>query len=553
MPAYTFTCPECNASLKGSGPVPAGKKVKCPTCEAVFVMPVQPTQEALGIREKPVASAQARRTRDDDEEYEEEKPRARKRVREDEESAEEAPRTKRRRERIQDEVIEDEIIEDELIEEDEEADDRPRKKKKKKKGKGRERKSRLILFIALGSALVLLLAIGGVGAYFIWFHGVNWGSGNEDPWVFAPAESNLIMGGDVATVLNDPSFGSQIEQQIKKQMTADSLVNRILKETGLEFKELASQFVLAGAVDSFGGGMGGGGAAAKEPPATVILKASKSFSQKKVEAALKDPKTGKEADKKKRKGKIYFDVTEGGKVLHVYMPSNRTLILTQVDDTQFDNILAASNSRPNLKDDTVAIIKELSKQTFWLVMPINPKMHAAMQQAEAMQPPAFKPMIESMLQARAMAVWANLDANALKLGGELIFADATAASKVAKQMEEAQQQAKGQMGQLDMFLAMLPKTKEALQEFQDSIAFSSEGPKVVMSAQLKRQTVNDVVKEFQSLAGGLQGGMGPGGMGPGGMGPGGMNPGGKAPGGKGPGGAPGGGIRGGKKGRLGGG
>ena len=58
MAAATFTCPECDAALRGVEKVPAGKKVKCPSCSAIFILPERKNIEAAtGIREKPLPSA----------------------------------------------------------------------------------------------------------------------------------------------------------------------------------------------------------------------------------------------------------------------------------------------------------------------------------------------------------------------------------------------------------------------------------------------------------------------------------------------------------------
>src|SRR5262249_34030454 len=142
-------------------------------------------------------------------------------------------------------------------------------------------------------------------------------------------------------------------------------------------------------------------------------------------------------------------------------------------------------------------------------------------------------------KAKAFAAWANLDANALKVGGSVLCPDAGTASQLAKQGETSLQEMKGQMGQFDMFLAQLPKTKQALQEFMDSTKYMAEGPVMMTTAQISRQTLTDVIQEFQGLAGNLQGGgfLPAGGIGeqPGGGG----RPGGK--GGMGPGGGKGGG------------
>ena len=35
MPVVTFACPKCGKVLKSPTPIPAGKKIKCPTCAAI--------------------------------------------------------------------------------------------------------------------------------------------------------------------------------------------------------------------------------------------------------------------------------------------------------------------------------------------------------------------------------------------------------------------------------------------------------------------------------------------------------------------------------------
>src|SRR5438105_4921348 len=40
MPKTKITCPECDAALNIDDSLPVGKKIKCPTCQAIFALPV---------------------------------------------------------------------------------------------------------------------------------------------------------------------------------------------------------------------------------------------------------------------------------------------------------------------------------------------------------------------------------------------------------------------------------------------------------------------------------------------------------------------------------
>ncbi len=39
MAAATLNCPECRATTRPINPIPAGKRVRCPKCKAVFTVP----------------------------------------------------------------------------------------------------------------------------------------------------------------------------------------------------------------------------------------------------------------------------------------------------------------------------------------------------------------------------------------------------------------------------------------------------------------------------------------------------------------------------------
>src|SRR3954469_11441848 len=53
MSASTFACPQCHAPLKFASPIPAGKKVKCPKCGAVFPVGTEATEPTVAIQPTP--------------------------------------------------------------------------------------------------------------------------------------------------------------------------------------------------------------------------------------------------------------------------------------------------------------------------------------------------------------------------------------------------------------------------------------------------------------------------------------------------------------------
>lgn len=534
MATATFVCPECDTALRGADKVPAGKKVKCPSCSAIFVMPEQKKMESsVAIRDKPLPTAPARPIRDDEDDRNDGARRPKRKLEKNDED--EVPR---RRKGIAAEeefevVDEEDVVADEYTEDDDAVEDRPRKKRRKKKAVRRGSRKGLLVGLIAGISVLVLAALG-IGGYFLFFAG----SGiDAEPWVFVQSDANIIVNLDVAALMKDSTFGPQIEQAFQRANT--KFAEDVKKETGLEVKELFAQTVFAMTIDPSQGGnfMAGLMGMGQPPPMTVALKASKSFSQSKLVKSFKNPK------EKKINGKTYYEVDEKP-FKYAFMPSNRLLIMTSAPEGQLAAMLDATNNKPTLPADTVAMIRGMEKNTLWVAMSMA-KLRPAMEEAMAMQPPAFKPMADAMLQAKAFGFWASLDANALRMGASVACTDVNTASQLVNQGEAALQQMKGDMGPFEMFLGQLPNTKQALKEYLDSTKYKVEGSMMLMTAQISRQTLNEAVKEIQGMAGNFGGGMGRGG-GIGGQQGGGMGPGRGIGGGKGGGMGPGGGIGGGK-------
>src|SRR5262249_3356062 len=126
---------------------------------------------------------------------------------------------------------------------DDEDDDRPRRKKGA--AKGRRRSGGAALLIGGAAALLLPLVGGAFGVYFIWFADINRGSGNEAPLAFRPGGPEALFGLDYPAVLADPTLGPQFEKAIREQGHSGDLFGNVKKETGLDFKELFAQTLVA--------------------------------------------------------------------------------------------------------------------------------------------------------------------------------------------------------------------------------------------------------------------------------------------------------------------
>ncbi|HKI33785.1 MAG TPA: hypothetical protein VKA46_18175 [Gemmataceae bacterium] len=522
MPAVTFACPECGKVLKSAQPLPAGKKIKCPTCEAVFPMPAQEDEElAAGVsakRRRPAAVAPAddedapprrkgRRPRDDEDDDEE--PRSRRRSREDDDDDDDEDERPRRRSR-----------------EDDEEDEEPRPRRKKKKAAKRRSGGSVLVLVGVAVVLLLFVVGGGIGAYFIWFAGVNRGSGDEDPLAFAPAGTEVLIGLDVATMMSEPALGSQIEKSMREQARTGDFFESCKKETGLEAKELFARTVIFSDFESLNnnGGMPGGMPAAGMPAAgapgmpgagpgmmppgfqmgrpqakkiTVVLRPSKPFDQKKVAKSFKNPV------QKKAHGKVYYEVNEGD-FRTAFMPSNRTLILSSLSATDLDSLFTSDGTTPSTSADTAALAHSVDKTLVWMVIPIEGQTRIKLDEAVrkeklAEKPDPVTPVMEQVAKGKGVAIWSTLEANKLNFGVNVACADPAGATATRESAEKVWNGKKLEVGLGALALAGLglPKTGKMMSEAIGNVAFSVDGTTAKATSSVSRATLGECIEEVQ--------------------------------------------------------
>jgi hypothetical protein len=466
-------------------------------------------ETAAAVSEKPRRPAAP--ARDDDDEDE---PRPRRKAIRAADDEDDEPRPRRR-------AREDD--------EDEGDDDRPRRKKARAKGRPRSG-ARLGLLIGIGVVLLLLLAGGGIAGYFIWLHGVNKGSGNEDPLAFVPAGSEVLVGVDSTVFLNDPGLGAQLEKSLREQGRAGDLFGNITKETGLEYKELLAQAVVASNLDTLnnpammGGGMGGAGGPPPPPVGgpfgrggpgaapgranaiTMVARSSRPFDQKKVVKACKDAKHNKSH------GKSYYEINEG-EFRTLFMPSSRTLIVSSLPAADLDALFASDGTTPSVSADTLELVRGVDKMAFWMAFPFEGKTRAHLDEG-LRDNPLLKgqPALEAIGRAKGAAIWGTLEADQVKIGVNLVCADAAAAGQLAQEAEKAWAGQKLQVtGLLALVAIQMPKTAKLAGEVTGSLKFTSDGAVAKASASTSRANLSAAFEEIQAQQNAQPGGgFGPG-------------------------------------------
>jgi hypothetical protein len=491
MPAVTFSCPECNAVLRTGSPIAAGKKIRCPTCNAVFVMPEQAAPDlASSVRERPAPpGAVTTRPRLDGG---------------DGNGVAVPPKPSRK------------------------GGERPKKAKSAGSSKG--------LLVGLAVLGLLLLAGAGVGAYFLWFHGVNRGSGQEDPLAYVPPNMNVFWGADYPALVNDPDVGPALERTFRQRVGAGGFFDGLQKEAGLDYKEACARVLVvmnsedgaraaaSGGLNPVGAAMGGGrppggrpggapvagalpvGTVPEPTPQTVILKTSKPFSQRQVAGAAQG------ATRKELNGRTYYDITEPG-YRTLFMPSDRLIVLSHLPADQLGAVIGADGSKPAVPPDTVALIGAVNGNPLWAVARYDDSARKTVGQAAA-QEKQVRDLTALLDKAKGGAFWGSTEGDRINLGLSLTFGDPAAADEGARAVQAAWlEQQKELDGVLGLFLLLLPKTKQAYQELTKNLHFSADETTAKVTTSVSRPSLSGAMKEVDMLrmGGGLPDGGPPGG------------------------------------------
>jgi hypothetical protein len=454
MPTDTITCPNCDTALRSATAFPVGKKVKCPKCATIFVVPGGDEEAADGVRSRvrPAAPGRKAPPRDDpddapdadeevvvrrrpgkrrpaDEEDEEEQVTARKPARrpraaeEDEDFDDEDDRPRRRRGRGEDE--------------DEEEDDRPRRRKKAQKGRGKS----LVLILSIGGG-VLLLGLFALGAWvwpgFLKSGGSSGGpavpagatfTDGKDMLVFLPTSSKKVMGVDIAALRKETLVANNLER-----MTAQSFfdpyscnlgqIPAVLKKlTGKDYKDSCDYLVI---------GHFGVASASK----VAVLKTSVDF---KVEDLARELN----GRMMQLQGKNYYTCWVGD-FTNLYMPSPRLLVMTNafVPPAELPSIFFASGPPAILKGDFQTAFTKAAKSHFWKFEDQKDKLAQLENLLKFAQGnpqlESKKPLLDAMLQAKPTleVTCVTVGSNEVSYASWAVCTDEASAGKMRSAAEE---------------------------------------------------------------------------------------------------------------------
>jgi predicted Zn finger-like uncharacterized protein len=469
MLTTNFSCPECGTVLKVAALRPAGKKVKCPRCEAVFAIPEHETLPAPPVHPEPERPHYPRR---------------------DEEDFGPGSFSARRARAYGDEPADDYGL------------DEPRPARKTgprlraKKGKG------LLIGLLTGGAVLLL----GMFAFAAWVwpgflrgSAAIKGEGNEELLAFLPADANAFAAVDLTTFRTRPDRTAKFQKAVRDIFMFMPQVPKVFEETLKDTEKI----------------LAGGRLPADNNWQTftgvVILKTKKPYSAQQIAQGLPDspPQT--------LNGKVYHQLKQvagqplpqgvgpGANSLYLCLPHERVLVLAFMPPDRLGALLTAHGAAPKLPAETLALICQVDKSANWgvvllsgLLGPLNQLGLGGMMGA----PPEVVTVVQQLRQARAVSVNSDLMDN----GAERVTLRVTCANPAgASQMTGALRSLwKGKTVQDVLKLVRevgnvqgMPSYKDVVDEVNSSITFTTEGATSRVWFEMSEKTIERWTKEME--------------------------------------------------------
>ncbi len=358
-----------------------------------------------------------------------------------------------------------------------EVEETPRSPKRKKK------KSRRGLWIGLGvggavlGLLTVLAVIWSLGV------GVNQGTGEEDPLAYVPADSGVVISIEYGALLDHPELGQWVHHAMLSSGTGHAFAD--IKKTGLDFRDLYDRVIIAIPGNLRRVGRSGTGSY------TVIIQSRTPFSQRKIRDAAKEPR------RQTIQGKSYYRVNEGDFRI-LFMPSDRIVILSGLQEDQLEPVFASDGVRRLLPPEVLALADKVRGSQFWMVAPFDDGMRREIQQGMQQRsgaPAELAPALEALGQGRVAAFWGALQGRQVQLNVALTCQSEQQAQQAAGALLDYwKQQNKGIDGLLG--LAMLPQQVQGVtMDLMRTMKFSSQGPNLQVSAQVSQKTIADLMTQ----------------------------------------------------------
>jgi hypothetical protein len=330
----SFTCPKCKKSLKTAAPIPAGKKIKCPACTHVFVMP-DLGEETIQVG-KPMMPARTAALSSIAKERDRERPTAEmdrpKRRRPDLDDEDEAPRKKSRKAKSR-------------------RDDNPDRDEDERRGRRRKKKQKqsntglIVILSGAGALVLLLIVVGG----FVWPGFFKGGSKARaaapvDPLAFVPENCEVVAGVSLAQYRNKASFQKDLDRAFRQ--------TNQLSPVQFEFVKNLDRVVFA--VANMGPNATGVG----------VFTSAKPLDPQKVRQVFS---AGPAQDVQ---GKTIYKINDPnlGARLLMSLPDEKTVVFGQMSETNFVRLLDGKNKLPPVLQAKASAI---SSKLLWMVIDLQ--------------------------------------------------------------------------------------------------------------------------------------------------------------------------------------
>jgi hypothetical protein len=324
------------------------------------------------------------------------------------------------------------------------------------------------IVIAVVGGVIVLATLGWLIVAF-----VRGGPGDE-PLAFVPPDANFVAGlrvGDLSREL--PAVGRLLDQYVSGPAGGAASVK---ENVGIEARDLYDQLMV---------GLSGDGS-----QFTIIIKSRIPFDRRKFNGPQK------RATKVTAFGQSYFKVDEpAAPIKTMYCPNNRILVVSSLADQQLAPILRADGKKPGLTGPVGELAAKLSPHHFWVI--VTPEaLRGPLFANNQATPPALAELSKS---GTAVALWATVQGGNVDLHIGLNCADdAAAKDAVTKMQTEMPQLFTG----LDAIGIFKPAVKRFADELRSSAAYTASGSLAEMSAKVSVPTLEAVVPDLQTLAGG---------------------------------------------------
>jgi predicted Zn finger-like uncharacterized protein len=259
--------------------------------------------------------------------------------------------------------------------------------------------------------------------------------GQEDLLAYVPPDSSLIVGFDTAAIQREPVSKPFFDRQLVNLGLLTTLAE-CKTRTGMDVNQLFERLIV-----TFGPSNGG-----QLGPMTLIIQSAFPFHQ---------PKLGQWAAQgqlpKKFNDRYYYEKhQELPQVKCVYMPSNRIIVLSELQPPQLSPIFETDGSKLPLAAPLVALVRQVEKNQAWGVMPISAATKADLQAGKGIMdflnkftPANIQATINKVVpDARAMTFRATLAQGPIDLGFGVVCKDKPQSDELFRAVQNSWNQQK---------------------------------------------------------------------------------------------------------------